>query len=88
MRKGVEVPVRCGFRRYAARPALNLLRSRRAGIMYGLLGLERADAVSMQHGILDWPTLLSHAVAPEHSVGAGRIMRQTLLNVPCRHLLI
>ena len=56
--------------------------------MYGVLVLERADAVSMQHGIVDWPTLLSHAVAPEHSVGAGRIMRQTLLNVPCRHLLI
>ena len=64
------------------------MRSRWAGVTYRILSLERADAVTMQCGIFDWPAFLSQAVPPKSSISAEiMVMRLALLHVFYRYLL-
>ena len=65
------------------------MRSRWAGVTYRVLGLERADAVTMQCGIFDWPAFLSQAVHPKSSISAEiMVMRLALLHMFYRYLLM
>jgi hypothetical protein len=64
------------------------VRSRRAGVSYRVLGAERADAVTMQRGIFDWPAFLSQVVPPNISISAEiMVMSLALLRVLYRYLL-